>query len=957
MENLLSRVDEIRAAAACFYAVDLHVHSPRSYDWDNSGTVNESRNPDLDRIPPGTQILEQTVETYREYIRESGRDFVAITDHNVSSFGEATSARNTETWPHVIPGIELSAFFSSAPLIRDHRIHVLAIFPEGTHHEAFARILPPGTPAENDRDPQAALSYSSVDQLIELIHREGGLAIAAHIESSNGLRGVYKNTTELLLEPIGGSTEAQAILRALGDQVKDELAKFDAIQVTPATDTIHYVGPHGNLRVPLIVASDCHKAQELKQEHREKYSFVKMARPSFDALKDTLKFPDLRVRLRTGLPQIEPPRLLGLRIFGNKAANTFFKDTVFGFSDNLTCLIGPRGSGKSAAIDALRYLMGYNRTLDQIRKVSTQVIDRQKHTLEKSRIEALYQAADRQIYKLVATYDPHEDYMTEVYDYQGNKLSIEDVEACGEFPLNLFGWGELELLAENPDTQRELLDRFITGICDLKEGKEKALFQLADNRRLCVEQARQMDVYFTDPKLDFKRLKEFKQKFEELNTKEIEALFAELDTVKAKRNALKNIERELQRRLDEGDVAQPLEVNKFLVIESIKEWADAFTTRLKLEELDDWILETNRQYQGRVQTAIDIVKTEDEKLGRDEESAEKKIQAVIGEDQSISGDLRNRAKSRYETAAAHYENYRKLSNALEKQLKKREAILNEIDDYDKRIFATRSLEANRIGDEISLVDDENYQIKLVLKQQEDKNSLKDFLTEGSLVFYGRWKAGRQPEILSANLTPRALVKKILSGQVGELEGLSVKIEGTDYSMRQVDAERLIADNTPYCDVEGMEINRVDPEKLDKLLRVQEVPVDDAFFITLGGKPIQYCSPGQRCSAMLPVVTLTSQAPLVIDQPEDNLDNRLVSRALFKILARLKEMRQIILATHNPNILVSGDAEQVLLLDPDGSLEQYGCIDDSDIISAVIGLMEGGKEAFQRRHIKYEPYLC
>ena len=52
---------------------------------------------------------------------------------------------------------------------------------------------------------------------------------------------------------------------------------------------------------------------------------------------------------------------------------------------------------------------------------------------------------------------------------------------------------------------------------------------------------------------------------------------------------------------------------------------------------------------------------------------------------------------------------------------------------------------------------------------------------------------------------------------------------------------------------------------------------------------------------------------MIDQPEDNLDNRLVSRALFKILARLKETRQIILATHNPNILVSGDAEQVLLL--------------------------------------------
>jgi len=108
--------------------------------------------------------------------------------------------------------------------------------------------------------------------------------------------------------------------------------------------------------------------------------------------------------------------------------------------------------------------------------------------------------------------------------------------------------------------------------------------------------------------------------------------------------------------------------------------------------------------------------------------------------------------------------------------------------------------------------------------------------------------------------------------------------------------------------------------------------------------------------MLPVVTLTTQAPLIIDQPEDNLDNRLVSRALFKILARLKETRQIIVATNNPNILVSGDAEQVLLLGSSGDVERYGSIDDAGIVHAVISLMEGGVEAFEKRKKKYAPYL-
>jgi hypothetical protein len=451
MEDLATRVDASRSTAARFYMVDLHVHSPASHDWGNSGSMSDPRDQRLDRVAPGGNLRGESTEAYREAITASGRELAAVTDHNVSSFGEALTSNGSPGSACILPGIELSVCFSDAPLIRDLRLHVLAIFPEGTHHEAFARILPSGAPPEALRDVTCTFTYSSVGDLVARIQAEGGLAIAAHVESANGLRALYKNTAELMLEPVGGSPEAREVLRALGDQVKSELCKFDAIQVSPTTDTVHYRGPNGNLMVPLIVASDCHEGKRIALEQSDKCSYIKMARPSFAALQDALKFPDARIRLKNGLPESKPPRLLGLRIAGHAVSEkAFFNDTTLGFSDNLTCLIGPRGSGKSAAIDALRYLMGYNRTLDQIRKVSGQVIDRQQNTLEKSRIEALYQAADGRIYRLAATYDPHEDYVTEVYDLDGNKLNIEDVEASGEFPLNLFGWGELELLAENP---------------------------------------------------------------------------------------------------------------------------------------------------------------------------------------------------------------------------------------------------------------------------------------------------------------------------------------------------------------------------------------------------------------------------------------------------------------------------------------------------------------------------
>ncbi len=134
--------------------------------------------------------------------------------------------------------------------------------------------------------------------------------------------------------------------------------------------------------------------------------------------------------------------------------------------------------------------------------------------------------------------------------------------------------------------------------------------------------------------------------------------------------------------------------------------------------------------------------------------------------------------------------------------------------------------------------------------------------------------------------------------------------------------------------------------------IQNIPFDDEFYVELNGKPIKNCSPGQRCSAMLPIVTLTSNAPIIIDQPEDNLDNRLVSKAIFRILSKLKETRQIIVATHNPNILVSGDTEQAIVLRDTGEIEKYGSIDEPSIIKNVVELMEGGKEAFERRKNKY-----
>ena len=79
------------------------------------------------------------------------------------------------------------------------------------------------------------------------------------------------------------------------------------------------------------------------------------------------------------------------------------------------------------------------------------------------------------------------------------------------------------------------------------------------------------------------------------------------------------------------------------------------------------------------------------------------------------------------------------------------------------------------------------------------------------------------------------------------------------------------------------------------------------------RPIGELSPGQRCSAIRPIPLLNGRGPLIIDQPEDNLDTRLIRQVIVKILASVKLRRQVIVATHNPDLPVHGDVEQAVVL--------------------------------------------
>jgi hypothetical protein len=143
------------------------------------------------------------------------------------------------------------------------------------------------------------------------------------------------------------------------------------------------------------------------------------------------------------------------------------------------------------------------------------------------------------------------------------------------------------------------------------------------------------------------------------------------------------------------------------------------------------------------------------------------------------------------------------------------------------------------------------------------------------------------------------------------------------------------------------------DNLEALLTWQ---VPNTFTIQYQGKALKDHSLGQRASALiLFVLSQRDNDIVIIDQPEDDLDNQTIYKDVIKLVRMLKPQTQFIFATHNANIPVLGDAEQVIACqyDNDRIMAESGGIDYPTIQQHIVDIMEGGEEAFRQRKKVYE----
>jgi hypothetical protein len=461
-------------------------------------------------------------------------------------------------------------------------------------------------------------------------------------------------------------------------------------------------------------------------------------------------------------------------------------------------------------------------------------------------------------------------------------------------------------------------------------------------------------------------------RFERINTPEVAGLFEELDASREKlgvlmsfRDKLVDLGRSIQ---SVSNVSFPALIEEILAekSETVRRWWETeISGRVRLIEIGDATAALASQVDSRIEEKLGsieaLITSENSKIIESEAVLRERTQ-ISAEEELVRGK-REQSKRRFDAASAKRAEYNTLLAQLDDLLQRRVEIVADIDSVQDAIAGARSASRDALQTALGRFAAPGRRVTVAFEAGKDRAKVIEFLRDKGFLTqppFGHYKRSLLAERSVQIASPTRIARAILTQTPAVLceEGIAIETPG---ALRQDEVDMLLNHFYPFAKDQDADVRAVDSGKLLQVLKLQEEPWDDQLRILLNERPVDELSPGQRSSAMLPLVALSETVPLIIDQPEDNLDNRMVGRTLTKILADLKENRQIIVATHNPNIVVGGDAEQVVVLDASearrAAVIHSGCIDDSEIIDSVLSIMEGGKEAFQARERRYQELLA
>lgn len=836
---------------------------------------------------------------------ELGITVVGLADHGSVA---SVDALRQVLQPHgivVFPGFEIAS---------NDKTHFVCLFSEETTDQQLERYL--GNLDLLDPTDGVCPSRLSSEQLIERVDQLGGFIYAAHCTSDCGL--LKKKLNHVWKLPKLRAVQIPGPINDLAGVESD----FYRRVLLNKDDAYRRERP-----VAVINSKDVAKPEDLEQPGST--CLIKMTRPNFAAFKVAFLDPGSRVRLNSQQALSPIGKVVRMTVAGG-----YLDGVRVDFSDHLNTVIGGRGTGKSTLLECLRFALDFPPKGKQAQKLHQEII---KENLGRSagRVELTVVSSTQNGKQYTISRRYGEPPM--VRDMEGNVSTLLPRDLLPG--IDIYGQNEIYELAQDEASRVQLLDRFLPHDEEY-EAKSAAVHRsLKDNQQKLTKSLFDLD----ELNVQVERLPKLEEQLRGFDALGIKEKLAKTPFLAREREIAKTAADGVQSLQDAlSDLRDSLPDLDFITDEALEGLPDAaqllairttlaglkhgFTDHLVAMQalLDDRAGQFSNQH-GAWQHAIQEQDAELEKALRTlPATAGKSGQEVGVAYQRLMGDI-ERIKPMKSRATTH--EYQR--DTLRQD---RRNLLAELSDLRGQRLQALQKAAKKLNRRLE------GKLKVEIVPEADRTPLTAFLLGCKLDGVGEKRLAFIEE--AESISPLSLAQSIQKGAAAVQQ---------DWGVTQMVADALIKlQSSQLMDLEALELEH----RMDIFLNVAHDQADQIL------RPLNKLSTGQQCTAILHMLLLENVDPLLMDQPEDNLDNAFIADRIVAELREAKTSRQFLFATHNANIPVFGDAEWIgvfTAVENQGclGLEAQGSIDVPVIRDQVASILEGGRDAFIQRKEKYE----
>ncbi len=602
----------------------------------------------------------------------------------------------------------------------------------------------------------------------------------------------------------------------------------------------------------------------------------------------------------------------------------FLDEVTIPLSEELSAFIGGPGTGKSTAIESLRYALGIEPIGASARADHCAIVKDvlKTGTIVKVRVETAKPTPHTYTIERLVNDVPV------VRDASGSATNLEPEDIIPR--VEIFGQHELAELANDPARVATMLQRF-TGSDGPDQEHQQTLALLAENRAQLQKQEAAKEA-LEDELAEIPRLEE---QIKQYDTTDVPGKLAAQQRLELDQAVLKEASdrigetRTALRNLTDPQLGADL-TSDYENVDNSPQLEMLMRATSATSDLAKKLAEIATQIRAALDTAEQAVS-----------AAQSDWTKAVGEQRE---EYNNVLRTLHEQGLQpdKYVDTKRALEALKAKLPRRKKL-------DQEVASLKRARSELLG---KLRDHE--------KQQTEK--LHDAIRAANAATDGVVVVQPVPD------PDRAHIKQLVLDNVnGARNNIMAAIDAETFSIRAfVEAARKGTDGLTAYGIKGAQANNLLAAGEPLLMKMEELSVGLAVDVKLdvghgtGSKELKsmgQLSKGQKATALLLLLLSGSDAPLVIDQPEDDLDNRFVFNGIVANLRKLKGQRQIIVSTHNANVPVLGDAELIVTLEGDGqhgrpAADGIGSLDDKNIRAHAENILEGGPDAFNARQHLY-----